>query len=66
MNKNIVSYIEKEKKSFKYLLTPEKIKEQKLLFNRSKFGYLKFFFSIVYKSTNVFFTFYCKSQNFPN
>lgn len=69
MNKflDITQNKEKEdKKSFKYLLTPEKIKEQKLLFNRSKFGLLNFFFSVVYKSTNVFFTFYCKSQNFPN
>lgn len=53
-------------KSFQCLITPEKVRTQKLLFNYNKFGKLTFYISVVYKTTNVFFTFYCKSAKYPS
>jgi hypothetical protein len=51
--------------TFEFLITPEKSRAQKLLFNKAKFGKLTFYISVVYKTTNVFFTFYCKSAKYP-
>lgn len=54
----------KSKKEF--LIKPEVIKKQKLLFNKDLFGKLQFVFGITYKRSNVFFTFYVKSEKYPN
>lgn len=48
------------------LITPEQITKQKELFNFSIYGKLTFICVISYRLTNVFFSFYCKSENFPS
>lgn len=60
----IKEFANKKKKTFEKLISPEKIKQQKFIFNRSKFGNLQFHINILYKSTNVFFTFYCRSEKY--
>jgi len=49
-----------------FLIKPEVLKKQKLLFNQNLFGKLQFVFGITYKRSNVFFTFYVKSEKYPN
>lgn len=49
-----------------FLITPEILKKQKLLFNKDLFGKLQFVFGITYKRSNVFFTFYVKSEKYHN
>jgi hypothetical protein len=47
-------------------ITPEQLQNQKKLFNYTIYGFLKFYFVISYKKSNIFFSFYCKSQNFSS
>lgn len=49
-----------------FLITPEMLKKQRLLFNKELFGKLQFVFGITYKRSNVFFTFYVKSEKYHN
>lgn len=49
-----------------HLIKPNVIKKQKLLFNKELFGKLQFVFGITYKRSNVFFTFYVKSEKYKN
>jgi len=42
-------------------ITQEQIQNQKKLFNYAMYVFLKFFFVISYKKSNIFFSFYCKA-----
>jgi len=65
IHKNTAQFpFKKSKKDF--LISPESLKKQKLMFNKRVFGALKFYFEITYKRSNIFFTFFCKAEKFPN